>query len=602
MTEMTHVIELVGVKYSSAGIEQTTLRFLGSSDLVISAASGLSNTAFAAATGDLAWIGVDGITLYTKEPDTDLTYGAFYQGIYTHSASGPDHVYLSLATVQGDLILFCLSGGPLLPGGFSDDAALGVFADLAVSLHPEQDLAFHFDGLTTPDAVITTHTGTLKEIEQGVVTTIPTIDPETGSGGTTDPDTETKNPTGGLEGISGSGVTSPTTDPETTEGSTSSGGGDTAGSTTDGGTDGSGGQTTTGGEPDTETDGNTTNGGGSTGPIDPTDGGTDTNTTTDPETTEGASTETGTGNGDGTEGTDGTEGGTGTPTTPAPTTGPTEGTDTTSPGTTDTKNPETTGSQTPQGREIHGTQGDDTLVGTEGDDTIYGYDGHDLIRAGGGNDLVYGHRGNDTLFGEDGDDTVWASDGDDLVQGGSGDDHLGVGHGNDTVNGGAGQDTIVKLSGNGVILGGDDADILVGGYQNDVIQGGAGNDWIRGDVSSLVGGIDWIDGGTGDDVLSGGLSADTFVFRPNEGNDTIADFALTDGSMTALVDMTAGLERGWDRLDHVTLIGFDGVDATNIMSLISQGTDGAILSLEGTTITFFDVDMTDLSIEDFSFV
>ena len=259
------------------------------------------------------------------------------------------------------------------------------------------------------------------------------------------------------------------------------------------------------------------------------------------------------------------------------------------------------GVETAQGQEIFGTDQDDTIIGTAGDDTIMGFDGNDQIYAGDGADLIFGHQGNDTLFGESGNDTVWASDGDDFVEGGDGDDRLGVGHGKDTVDGGAGNDTIVKISGDGSISGGTDNDILIGGYQKDRIVGGAGDDWIRGDISSVVGGMDTIEGGAGDDILSGGSAQDTFIFRPNQGNDKIAFFAMTESSMNGVLNLETDLSRDWDMLDQVHLIGFDGVDRTNIMSFVEQGENGAVLTLQGTRIEFFDVSVDELSAEDFYF-
>lgn len=250
---------------------------------------------------------------------------------------------------------------------------------------------------------------------------------------------------------------------------------------------------------------------------------------------------------------------------------------------------------------IWGTDGDDDLFGTDLADVIKALDGDDTVHAGAGDDMVYGHAGNDFLYGEDGNDTVWASDGDDLVQGGTGDDRLGAGHGSDTVDGGDGNDTIIKISGDGALYGGADNDILIGGYQNDHIYGGSGADWIRGDISDLIGGIDVIDGGAGDDTLSGGKSADSFVFRPDDGNDIIARFELNRTSVDAVINEAAEFARDWDALDQIHLIGFDGISQENVMSYITQGETGAIFSHQGTTIEFLGVSVDELSAGDFYF-
>lgn len=38
-------------------------------------------------------------------------------------------------------------------------------------------------------------------------------------------------------------------------------------------------------------------------------------------------------------------------------------------------------------------------------------------------------------------------------------------------------------------------------------------------------------GGTGDDTLTGGAGADTFVFAPGDGSDTITDFETDDDTI-----------------------------------------------------------------------
>lgn len=91
-----------------------------------------------------------------------------------------------------------------------------------------------------------------------------------------------------------------------------------------------------------------------------------------------------------------------------------------------------------------------------------------------------------------------------------------------TLDGGAGDDT---LSGDGTLLGGDGNDTLTGGAGNNVIDGGAGNDLINGN-----GGNDTLIGGLGDDVFianttatsyDGGAGFDSIVFAATGGNDTI---------------------------------------------------------------------------------
>jgi hypothetical protein len=65
--------------------------------------------------------------------------------------------------------------------------------------------------------------------------------------------------------------------------------------------------------------------------------------------------------------------------------------------------------------------------------------------------------------------------------------------------------------------------------------------------------------------------------------------------------METDLARDWDHLDQVHLIGFTNIDRSNIMSFVEQGENGAVLSIQGTTIEFFGVAATELSAEDFYF-
>ncbi|MGH3507174.1 MAG: calcium-binding protein [Nocardioidaceae bacterium] len=60
---------------------------------------------------------------------------------------------------------------------------------------------------------------------------------------------------------------------------------------------------------------------------------------------------------------------------------------------------------------IFGTNASETIDGTSGDDVIVAGSGHDIVHARGGNDRVCGNRGGDQLFGEDGDDRIFGQRG-----------------------------------------------------------------------------------------------------------------------------------------------------------------------------------------------
>jgi Ca2+-binding RTX toxin-like protein len=96
------------------------------------------------------------------------------------------------------------------------------------------------------------------------------------------------------------------------------------------------------------------------------------------------------------------------------------------------------------------------------------------------------------------------------VSGDSGNTIAG-GAGHDRLFGGAGPDRLDGDSGN---------DDLYGGLQNDVLRGGPGADRLFGHA-----GDDVLSGGSGNDRLTGEAGADTFVFHPAPGADTVVDFA-----------------------------------------------------------------------------
>ena len=262
---------------------------------------------------------------------------------------------------------------------------------------------------------------------------------------------------------------------------------------------------------------------------------------------------------------------------------------------------------------VDGGIGNDTLTGSPNADVIGGGDGNDTILGLAGIDLMDGGAGDDTITGGpgsepnqqggDGNDTfIWnPGDGSDGLVGGTGTDTelfngsagnevfaataQGVGFrftrdlGNIvidavqvetlTLNGLAGNDSatvndltgvadlvaINLLMGDGddtvnaptqanaaialVIDGGAGNDSLTGSPNADTINGGAGNDTIVG-----LAGIDVIDGGDGNDTITGGPGSetqlggagdDTFIWNPGDGSDTLvggagADTMLFNGS------------------------------------------------------------------------
>ena len=109
-------------------------------------------------------------------------------------------------------------------------------------------------------------------------------------------------------------------------------------------------------------------------------------------------------------------------------------------------------------------------------------------------------------------------------------------------------------------------------------------------------------GGAGNDFLMGGVGADTFVFKPNEGNNIIAAFdlnAVEFGPAGYRASATgADFEPG---IDKVLLSSFAGISAENVFSFLRQGSDGVVFYAERTSITFYDLTLGSMSVDDFVF-
>jgi Ca2+-binding RTX toxin-like protein/subtilisin-like proprotein convertase family protein len=146
-------------------------------------------------------------------------------------------------------------------------------------------------------------------------------------------------------------------------------------------------------------------------------------------------------------------------------------------------------------------------------------DGPTLIPASGADNVNY--------FALGGDDTIGLEGGPGLVDGGNGNDLLymdvkepTVPSGINWVEGGAGNDRIEAGGSN---------DMVVGGSGDDALLGEDGDDYIRGDS-----GQDALFGGNGDDVLIGGSGQD--YLEGNDGNDTL----LMDGDIGVLSSTSTG--------------------------------------------------------------
>ena len=214
--------------------------------------------------------------------------------------------------------------------------------------------------------------------------------------------------------------------------------------------------------------------------------------------------------------------------------------------------------------------GDDVLTATNFADTIYGGAGGDMVNAGGGADIIIDVLGTNTLNGDDGDDVI-ISGGSTTAAGGSGDDIVLGGSGND------------NLSGDGNPGGVDGNDTLVGDPKTGFFYGD-----------------DVLTPGGGDDFIEGGGGADTFVFGPGQGINTIAalNVDLTDpGATQAIgVDFESGI-------DVIQLVGFSTDVRDNPFSFVQDVSNGsgmmAQFEAQGTTIVFFGLTQSNLTESDF---
>ncbi|EEW24336.1 calcium-binding protein [Rhodobacter ferrooxidans] len=215
--------------------------------------------------------------------------------------------------------------------------------------------------------------------------------------------------------------------------------------------------------------------------------------------------------------------------------------------------------------QIVGSFGNDTISGNILGTAIWGDNGNDRLLGRGGNDGLDGGAGNDSLWG----DNDWGLQGgnedmgDDSLNGNDGDDRMFGGQGNDHMDGGAGIDTadysgMFDDYGNGEYfivanLGLDRVDKYYFDYfdglsylisTDTVLGSGAGA------VENLVGTAagDRLEGSSGNNALTGGGGADTFVITSGGGHDRITDLGLGGADVVTVgsnATLTASLAAAW---------------------------------------------------------
>ncbi|MBC7667945.1 calcium-binding protein [Caulobacter sp. DWR2-3-1b2] len=219
--------------------------------------------------------------------------------------------------------------------------------------------------------------------------------------------------------------------------------------------------------------------------------------------------------------------------------------------------------------QINGNNASNYLFGGGGDDILRGQAGNDTLDGGAGDDLLIGDDSYPRSFPEN--DILFGGAGSDFLDGGLGADWLDGGTGGDNMYGGKGDDIyIIDDAGDGTTeyfnggydivyssvsysyafphypyrtfieelhLTGTASIDATGSDYGEKIFGNAGNNVLRGGNSGTslgVDGVDWLDGGGGDDTLYGsspdnrtyygGYSIDQFSFGPGGGHDHIIDF------------------------------------------------------------------------------
>ncbi len=232
---------------------------------------------------------------------------------------------------------------------------------------------------------------------------------------------------------------------------------------------------------------------------------------------------------------------------------------------------------------------DDFLVGTSDDDSISGL---------GGNDTLNGGLGNDTLDGGDGIDYA-------IYTNSAGPVTVNLAAG--TAIGADGNDSLISIEGavgsnfRDVLVGGTGDDLLDGGLELDavsydnasgpvivnlatgIVSGGAGNDTLISIEAIFASGFnDTLIGGTGNDFLIG-KAGDDFL----DGGDGF-DYAYFNEAVSAvIVNLATGIVSGGAGND--TLISIEGILGSNFDDILIGGTGDDILDGgDGLDFVYYD--------------
>ena len=253
------------------------------------------------------------------------------------------------------------------------------------------------------------------------------------------------------------------------------------------------------------------------------------------------------------------------------------------------------------------------LDGLEGDDTLLGAGGDDVLRGGAGTNMIDGGEGDDVV--------VSVGRGVDFIQGGAGNDfalldwatqilafstasggEVAFGNFADTAATLTGVETIRIITGSGAdsitTLGGDDEirtgagdDYLNGAGGDDVLHGGAGSNRIEGGegddfVFSVGRGVDFIQGGAGNDVAVVDWSAQTLAFSTASGGEVaFGNFVDTAVTLTGVEAIKISTGSG---ADSITTLGGDDEIRTGAGDDYLNGAGGNDVLYGGTGSNMID--------------
>jgi Ca2+-binding RTX toxin-like protein len=138
-----------------------------------------------------------------------------------------------------------------------------------------------------------------------------------------------------------------------------------------------------------------------------------------------------------------------------------------------------------------------------------------------------------------------------------------------TIDGGAGNDTITGSAGADVLIGGDGNDIVTGGHGNDVAFLGNGNDtfiWNPGD---------------GSDVVEGEAGTDTLVFNGASANEKIDISA--NGQRVRLTRDVGNVTMDLNGIEHIQVATLGGTDTVTVNDLTGTDVKQVAIDLSATS-------------------